>query len=207
MTRKNNKTIFRVAVTLSILAVLLVVAFATYAKRFGIQATQPTGTALQAKTPTTEVKNKNDTRYTIPTRLVIPKINVDTTILQMGLTASGDMEAPVDVDDSGWYKYGPRPGNVGSAVIAAHFGTKKPGVFRQLDVLVKGDTISVTDDRRQTATFIVTGTRRYSNNDAPSEVFTSSSGAHLNLITCNGSWDATKKTYSQRLVVFADKVQ
>jgi hypothetical protein len=28
--------------------------------------------------------------------------------------------------------------------------------------------------------------------------------AHLNLITCDGVWDVTKKSYSKRLVVFAD---
>lgn len=88
---------------------------------------------------------------------------------------------------SGWYKYGPPPGNVGSAVIAGHLGVKSPGACSKLGLLVKGDTFSVTDDRKQTATFVVTETRRYDNEAAPSEVFTSTSGAHLNLITCDGT--------------------
>jgi hypothetical protein len=32
-------------------------------------------------------------------------------------------------------------------------------------------------------------------------------GAHLNLITCAGEWNKGKKSYSERLVVFADKVE
>jgi LPXTG-site transpeptidase (sortase) family protein len=124
----------------------------------------------------------------------------------MGLTASGDMEAPKTNEDSGWYKYGPHPGNTGSAVIAGHLGVGSRAVFTQLGMLTKGDIVSVTDDRGQTVSFIVTHTRTYAYNTEPSEVFTSSTGAHLNLITCNGDWDATKRTYSERLVVFTDKI-
>lgn len=39
-----------------------------------------------------------------------------------------------------------------------------------------------------------------------SGIFGSNDGkAHLNLITCEGIWDATKKSYSKRIVVFTDK--
>jgi len=40
------------------------------------------------------------------------------------------------------------------------------------------------------------------------DVFTSSDGkAHLNLITCDGIWDKNAAQYSERLVVFADRVE
>lgn len=39
------------------------------------------------------------------------------------------------------------------------------------------------------------------------EVFTSTDGkAHLNLITCFGSWDTDAKQYTDRFVIFTDKV-
>lgn len=32
-------------------------------------------------------------------------------------------------------------------------------------------------------------------------------GSHLNLITCDGVWDGVEKSYSKRLVIFADIVR
>lgn len=144
--------------------------------------------------------------YGLPVRLLIPKIDVDARVTYMGLTASGDMEAPKTNEDAGWYKYGARPGNIGSAVIAGHLGVGNPAVFADLGLLVKGDTLSVIDDDGQSVSFIVTDTRTYEYDTEPSEVFSSEVGAHLNLITCNGNWNSTVKTYSQRLVIFTDKV-
>jgi sortase A len=148
----------------------------------------------------------NALTYGLPVRLVISKINVDTDILPMGVTSLGNMQAPKTNKDSGWYKYGPHPGNVGSAVIAGHLGVGSAAVFTKLGLLVKGDIISVKDDRSQIASFVVTDTRSYDRNSDPSEVFTSSTGSHLNLITCNGDWNPEIKTYSQRLVVFTDRL-
>lgn len=144
--------------------------------------------------------------YGLPMRLTIPKIDVNAAISYMGLTTSGNMEAPKTNEDSGWYKYGPHPGNTGSAVIAGHLGVGSRAVFSELGLLTKGDTISVTDDRGQIVSFVVTHTQTYAYDTEPSEVFTSATGTHLNLITCNGDWDPTERTYSERLVVFTDKI-
>ncbi|MGB4957262.1 MAG: class F sortase [Candidatus Saccharimonas sp.] len=152
------------------------------------------------------VKAATSRTYGLPVRLTIPKIDVNADISYMGLTASGDMEAPKTNEDSGWYKYGPHPGNTGSAVIAGHLGVGSSAVFSELGSLAKGDTISVTDDHGQIVSFVVTHTRTYAYDMEPSEVFTSATGTHLNLITCNGDWDSTKRTYSERLVVFTDRI-
>jgi LPXTG-site transpeptidase (sortase) family protein len=117
------------------------------------------------------------------------------------------MEAPATDAASGWYKNGPNPGNPGSAVIAGHLGVNSRAVFSDLGSLVKGDKVLVTDSSNQTATFAVTHIRRYKNNANPSEVFTSTSGSHLNLITCEGEWEPSQATYSGRLVVFTDRVE
>lgn len=47
----------------------------------------------------------------------------------MGLTDDNDIEAPPTNDDAGWYRYGTRPGNEGSAVIAGHFGLRGDAVL------------------------------------------------------------------------------
>ncbi len=144
-----------------------------------------------------------------PIRLKIPKINVDAAITYVGLTPQGAMDVPKGPADVAWFRLGPHPGDIGSAVMAGHFGPWKNGggsVFDNLNKLTKGDLISVEDDKGATATFVVSGSRLYSKTANASDVFRSNDGrAHLNIITCEGVWDKTKKTYSDRLVVFADK--
>jgi LPXTG-site transpeptidase (sortase) family protein len=142
----------------------------------------------------------------LPSQLVIPKLNVAAKVGYMGLTKSGDMETPSNVHDVGWYKYGAIPGNSGTAVVAGHLDGLKgePGVFSSLDKLQKGDSFSVIDSKNQTIHFVVRETRTYRYDEQAAEVFNSTEGVHLNLITCIGAWDRSQRHFTQRLVVFAD---
>ena len=145
----------------------------------------------------------------IPIRLTIPKIKVDAAIEYVGLTYLGAMDVPKGPDDVGWFEPGPRPGNRGSAVIAGHEGWKDgiSAVFDNLNKLVVGDKIYVRDEEGSTTTFMVREVRTFGENDDAVSVFDSSDGlAHLNLITCEGVWNAKTQSYSDRLVVFADEV-
>jgi len=145
----------------------------------------------------------------LPIRLKIPKINVDAAIEPMGTTPSGEMEIPSGPKNVGWYKAGPRPGDNGSAVIDGHYGRWKNGegsVFDDLSNLEKGDVLYVEDENGVTTTFVVRESQSYDPDADDSAVFESSDGnSHLNLITCEGVWNKTAKSYSQRLVVFTDK--
>ena len=149
------------------------------------------------------------TIFGLPVRLKIPKINVDAAVLSLGLTSDGAMDIPKGPDDVAWYNLGQRPGEKGSAVMAGHYGTWKNGtgsVFDNLNDLEKGDFIYVEDDQGKTSTFVVSESRSYDPNAEASEVFESSDEkSHLNLITCEGIWSKTAKSYSQRLVIFTDK--
>lgn len=141
-----------------------------------------------------------------PVRLKIPKIHVDAAVEYVGLAPDGTMEVPNDTVDVGWFDLGPRPGEKGSAVIAGHFNGShgETGVFSDLDKLKAGDTLYVQDDQGKSLTFVVRGSRVYTPGYAD-DVFGSGDGTHLNLITCEGSWDAVNKSYSKRLVVFTDR--
>lgn len=140
-----------------------------------------------------------------PVRLIIPQININTDIKYMGVTPYGVMEVPNNIMDVGWFKLGPHPGEKGSAVIAGHFDGKngEAGVFVNLYKLKKGDKLYTEDDKGVLIAFIVREKHIYDPGSAD-EVFSSSDSAHLNLITCDGVWDGAKKSYSKRLVVFAD---
>ena len=144
----------------------------------------------------------------LPIRLKIPKINVDASVIYVGLTSSGAMDIPKGPDEVAWFNLGPRPGENGSAVIDGHFGWKNniPAVFDNLYKLKKGDKIYIEDDAGKTITFVVIEIGLYNQNGDASNVFGSNDEkAHLNLITCEGIWNATQKSYSNRLVVFSDK--
>lgn len=145
----------------------------------------------------------------LPARLKIPKLGVDAQIDPMGLTPGGAMEAPSGGRNVGWYRFGSHPGNPGSAVIAGHYGFWKNGersVFDDLGKLRAGDSLYVEDKLGVVAAFVVRETRRYDPQANAPEVFTATDGkAHLNLITCEGAWNAAAETYAKRLVVFADR--
>ena len=53
-----------------------------------------------------------------PVRLEIPKLGLDVHVQQAGIIAGNRMAAPTNFTDVAWYKYGPAPGELGSAVIA-----------------------------------------------------------------------------------------
>lgn len=144
----------------------------------------------------------------LPVRLKIPSIGVDAAIEYVGLTPDGAMDmvnGPVNV---AWYSLGPRPGEEGSAVIGGHFGWGGgvPSVFDRLHELNVGDTFSIEGANGSIIYFVVRETRVYEKDADATDVFTSSDGkAHLNLIACEGVWDAVSNTYPQRRVVFADE--
>jgi len=152
---------------------------------------------------------QEQTNSGLPVRLKIPGINVDAPVQYVGLTPDGAMDVPKSPDEVAWYERGQRPGEKGSAVIAGHYGRWENGqgsVFDDLHTLRKGDKLSITDDKGVTTTFVVRESRRYDPAADASDVFGSSDGqAHLNLITCEGVWNETQKSYSDRLVLFTDK--
>jgi len=152
---------------------------------------------------------KQQTISGLPVRLKIPVINIDAAVEHVGLTPNGEMGAPKGPIEVAWFDLGPRPGENGSAVIAGHYGQWKNGegsVFDDLNKLKRGDILYVEDDTGATTIFIVRESRNYEPNADASDVFNLNDGKpHLNLITCEGVWDAVSKSYSQRLVVFTDK--
>lgn len=145
----------------------------------------------------------------LPDRIIIPKIGVDAHIKPVGLDKNGDMATPGNATDVGWYQGGPRPGVAGSAVIDGHLSTKyvAQAVFHRLRELQSGDEVQIRTVEGQTMAFRVVKVREYSESASTTEVFDfSGSVSRLNLISCAGDWDPAKKTYADRIVVFAERV-
>ena len=145
----------------------------------------------------------------LPVHIKIPKLSIDATIEDVGITPDGAMDVPSGPSDVAWFDLGPRPGEIGSSVIDGHSGYKdnQPAVFDNLGKLQKGDNIYVEDADGTILTFVVQGFRSYGQHENARDVFSSNNGiAHLNLITCSGTWNDIEKTHSNRLVVFTDKI-
>ncbi|HVY72999.1 MAG TPA: class F sortase [Candidatus Paceibacterota bacterium] len=140
-----------------------------------------------------------------PVRLSIPALSIDAHVQYVGTTRAGDIGVPSNFIDVAWYKNGPLPGTRGSAIMDGHVdnGLALPGVFKHLSQIKVGDSVYVETGDAQTLHFVVYDVESYPYKEVPLEkVFAASDAAHLNLITCQGSWVPGDKTYNQRLVVY-----
>ncbi len=160
---------------------------------------------------TSIVSNQADTKKieTFSRRLTIPILDIDAKIQDVGITNKGNMSTPNNFFDVGLYKYGPLPGETGSAVIAGHVnnGFGFNAVFGNLENIQTGDDIYVEIEKGTKIHFVVTSTSIYDYNASASEVFEQSDNSYLKLITCTGNWISELRTHDKRLVVNATKVE
>jgi len=192
-------------IVFSIIAVGLL---AATAPTLGLAFNRPAQSIARETSHTPVLSQKSVNDIGIPIRLRIPAINVNSAVEPVGITPGGVMDIKENQDNTAWYKYGPRPGENGNAVIAGHYGWdhQKPSVFTQLSKLQEGDKLYVDSDKRTTIAFVIRKSKRYNPDADTTAIFKSNDGnSHLNLITCDGSWDEAKKSYTNRLVVFADR--
>lgn len=143
-----------------------------------------------------------------PTRLVIPAIGVDSPVRPLGRNPNGTAEVPATASYVGWYDLGPRPGQIGPAVLLGHVDSQSgPGVFYRLRSLLPGDIVSVQSGG-QVITFEVTHLMAYPKDAFPTAaVFGSTPDAELRLVTCTGTFDAQTGHYLDNLVVFATRTK
>ncbi len=140
-----------------------------------------------------------------PVSLVIPSIGVTTSLVHLGLTSSGALQVPSSTGVAGWYTGSPRPGAIGSAVIAGHIDSVAgPGVFYRLSQLHRGDRVYVRRADGTLAIFEVTQVLSYAKDDFPTAaVYGPVPDPELRLITCGGTFDYSTRSYLSNTVVYA----
>lgn len=147
----------------------------------------------------------------VPVSITIPAIGVHSTLLDLGLNATGTIEVPPlggtpQTNEAAWFDDSPTPGQVGPSVIEGHIDSayQGPSVFFELGALVPGDTVDVTLADGIVAVFTVNGVRQYPKTAFPtSVVYGNTDFAALRLITCGGTFDPTTGHYLANTVVFA----
>ena len=108
------------------------------------------------------------TRVARPVYLSIPVIGVRTRLIRLGLTAQGTLQVPASTAVAGRYTGSPRPGQVGSAIIAGHIDSVLgPGVFFRLRLLRPGDLVYVRHADGTLAVFRVYAEHMYAKDRFP----------------------------------------
>ena len=148
-------------------------------------------------------------RVARPVYLTIPVIGVHTRLVRLGLTAQGTLQVPASTSVAGWYTGSPRPGQVGSAVIAGHIDSYLgPGIFFRLRLLRPGDRVYVRHADGTLAVFRVYAERSYAKDHFPTErVYGPAPDPELRLITCGGTFDPATGSYLSNVVVYAAQIR
>lgn len=143
-----------------------------------------------------------------PMTVRIPTIGVSALVGSMGLNADNTVEVPTRPEETGWYRGGPTPGQLGSAVILGHVDSiSGPAVFARLRKLHQGDKVDVTLANGGAARFAVDRVVTYPNADFPAqEVYGSHGVSSLQLVTCGGPYDHVAKSYTANVVVYSSLV-
>jgi len=144
----------------------------------------------------------------VPVSLRIPAMNVSVSLSTLGLNADKSPQVPTKYAEPGWYKLGPAPGQIGSAVILGHVDDKKgPAVFYKLGALKAGDKVDVSLADGAVAHFAVKTVETYLKAQFPSQkVYASHGYSALQLVTCGGKFDSATGHYLSNVVAYTTLV-
>jgi len=157
--------------------------------------------ALAAAHPATPARS-------VPVSIRIPAMGVSASLSQLGVNADGSPQVPTKYEEPGWYKLGPAPGMVGSAVILGHVDDKKgPAVFYKLKSLKARDKVDVSLANGVVDHFVVTAVEIYLKAQFPSQKVYGSHGSRaLQLVTCGGTFDKATGHYLSNVVAYTTLV-
>ena len=152
-----------------------------------------------------------------PTRIAIPQIGVDATVLALGRDPGNNPGVPDSGGDVAWYTFTAPPGRGNNAVFSGHvdwyyWGQPGEGVFYHLRELQIGDEITVGLEDGAQLRYRVTGNVAVAYDDPDiGRVMDPTSNDVVTLITCGGTWlrdysNPNGGNYSHRVVVRAERV-
>jgi len=149
-------------------------------------------------------------RTDAPTAITIADINVASApvLATTADTSTGRLVIPSDASKIGWYRYGPTPGEPGSALLAGHVDyDDRPGVFYSLQDVPIGALVDIAFADGSVEHFRVTQVLLVDKTDIPvTDLFARSGSPRLTLVTCGGVFDWTHHTYRSNVIVSADPV-
>ena len=216
--RDPRPTPFGVTAGVSALLALIMVGTAGCSAQTAATSPPPAATSTRVvssasppniPTPTSSptVAGATNLARSVPVRLQIAAIGVDSRLMDLGLKADGTMQVPPSGFPAGWYTGMPTPGQQGPAIIVGHVDWKGPGVFYNLHKLKPGELVAVTRKDGSKPVFRVTSVKQFPKDQFPTKaVYGPLDHAGLRLITCGGTFNPQTGHYEDNIVAFADLV-
>lgn len=139
-----------------------------------------------------------------PQTLHFPDLGLSVPVGSLGLDADGSVQVPSNTVEAGWFRLGPTPGQIGSAVNLSHVDSAQgPDVFFGLRTLAPGDQVNVDLADGMTARFTVDSVAQYTKAQFPAQrVYGSHGSSALQLVTCGGVFDHQSGSYLSNVVVY-----
>jgi hypothetical protein len=142
-----------------------------------------------------------------PVRLTVARLKIRADVTASGQAPDGTVEVPPlnRPKAVNWYSPGPSPGEIGPAVLLGHVDSRSgPAVFYSLGLMKSGDLIAVTRKDGSTARFSVDEVTTVRKDSFPTaKVYGDLTYPGLRLITCGGSFDPVKHSYTSNTIVYA----
>lgn len=183
---------------------LAVLGSQTVTDEYGVP--EGTGTDPAESPVTDEHLNAYTVAPELPRYIRIPSINVFARVKHTSVDKQGAVDAPGNIHDASWYNESAKPGNAnGSSLLLGHVsGWTAPGVFKNLDKLLAGDTIEIEKGSGERVLYEVTYTESVpvSSLDMTKVLSSDVAGTHdLKLMTCSGKFNREKEAYEDRFIV------
>lgn len=176
---------------------------------------QPSNNANPDVSPIKKTEQEKKS-YTVPSdhprELIIHTLSIDANILSLGVTASNTLDAPKTAWDVGWYNKSALPGSdSGALLIDGHVNDSlgSQGIFYGINTLKPGDGIDIQRGDGETISYSVVHVEQVpiAQVDMNKMLRSITPGKEgLNLITCGGVYDSKRKTYDDRILVYAIRI-
>ena len=141
-----------------------------------------------------------------PKQIEISAIQASGFIQKIGLNQQNAVSVPNNIHYAGWFVDSVLPGEIGLSIIDGHVsGRFRDGIFKNLHKLAPGDNFDIVFGDGSKKSFSVVEVSTKPEAEAAEKLFYKepSIERQLNLITCGGTFDKQKQTYSDRVIVVA----
>lgn len=214
---KMNLDALRYFLPFLILVVGSYLAYDTWVTNRKVEAKSAEVQSVSVKKEVAASKDNEDSKESVssvlmsgvPVKIKIADAGVDANVIEVGVTAEGAIDAPVDNNSVGWYNQSKKMTESGNIFLDGHYGTdSEKGVFYNLKNLNNGAEITISDGKSQKSTYSVIDveTMDVKKVNMYEVLYPENQGENvLTLMTCAGNYNSDEDTYSERTVVVAVK--
>jgi hypothetical protein len=163
--------------------------------------------------PTAGAPTTASTPLPPPLMLHIEQLDVTAPVVPVGVLPDGGMAVPDDITTIGWYAVPSRsisPGDAGVAVLAGHRDSRTDGAgaLHALATLRPGTRIVIVHADGTTTTWSVDEVTATPRDELPtSRLFARSGAPQLAIVTCGGSFDLLRRSYTHNTIVYASRLE